>query len=362
MEEGPLNIREPVIRQGAQSYLLLSLVSFGGSVILTRLFLELSGYPQLGGGELHIAHVLWGGVILFAASLLPLIYANRWVYPLGAFLSGIGVGLFIDEVGKFITQSNDYFYPAAAPIIYAFFLLTVLLYLRIRAQPKWDARHEFYTVLDGLTEILDRDLEPGEREDLRRRLARIAANTREKDLAHLAEELSAFLDGETIHIVPQRNTRTQRILERLRLFDRKHINRRRFRMGLVTALALVGIVALIEVMTALLPAVSYGINLTALVQGGMSRGEIRSAIGAIWFFVHLGMQTVVALMAIISSSFLLTGREKRGVELGIVVMVISLTMVNLLAFFVDQFSASVDALIQLVVFLALSYYRRRYLA
>ena len=107
-------IRRPVRREGAERYLLFTLLSFATSVALTRLFLELANYPQLGGGELHIAHVLWGGLLLFAAALLPLIFANRWVYVTGSLLAGVGVGLFIDEVGKFITQTNDYFHPAAA--------------------------------------------------------------------------------------------------------------------------------------------------------------------------------------------------------------------------------------------------------
>src|SRR5690606_9357710 len=77
-------IRRPVKRQGAEQYILLTLLSFAASVILTRLFLELTGYPQLGGGTFHIAHVLWGGLLLFAAALMPLFIANRWVYTLGA--------------------------------------------------------------------------------------------------------------------------------------------------------------------------------------------------------------------------------------------------------------------------------------
>src|SRR5512143_3428729 len=118
------HFRRPVKREGAEKYLLVTLLSFGASVTLTRLFLELTGYPQLGGGELHIAHALWGGLLLYIASLLPLILANRWTYMAGAILAGTGVGLFIDEVGKFITQSNNYFYPLAAPIVYAFFLMS----------------------------------------------------------------------------------------------------------------------------------------------------------------------------------------------------------------------------------------------
>ena len=69
-------IWEPVQRIRAEAYLQIMLLSFAASVSLTRLFLELMGYPQLGNQTLHVAHVLYGGVFLFAASLLPLIYAN----------------------------------------------------------------------------------------------------------------------------------------------------------------------------------------------------------------------------------------------------------------------------------------------
>ncbi len=54
---------------------------------------------------------------------------NRWAYTWTSVISGVGVGRFIDEVGKFNTQNNDYFFPTVAPIIYAFFLTSVLIYI-----------------------------------------------------------------------------------------------------------------------------------------------------------------------------------------------------------------------------------------
>ena len=44
-------IRRPVRREGAERYLLATLVSFAATVIGTRWFLELTGFPQIGGGD-----------------------------------------------------------------------------------------------------------------------------------------------------------------------------------------------------------------------------------------------------------------------------------------------------------------------
>jgi hypothetical protein len=68
-----------------------------------------TGYPQIGNDVLHIAHALWGGLLLLVALMLPLAFANRRFLQASAWLGGVGAGLFIDEVGKFITQANDYF-------------------------------------------------------------------------------------------------------------------------------------------------------------------------------------------------------------------------------------------------------------
>jgi hypothetical protein len=43
------------------------LVSAIAAIVIIRIFLEATGYPQLGGGGLHIAHVLWGGLGMLVA-------------------------------------------------------------------------------------------------------------------------------------------------------------------------------------------------------------------------------------------------------------------------------------------------------
>ena len=52
------------------------LVSAIATVVIIRIFLEATGYPQLGGGGLHIAHVLWGGLGMLVAIVLLLLYLS----------------------------------------------------------------------------------------------------------------------------------------------------------------------------------------------------------------------------------------------------------------------------------------------
>lgn len=115
----PYRIRDP--RNAA--LLEIWLVSAVASVLIIRLYLYLTGYPQVGGGELHIAHMLWGGLGMVIAFGVLLLFASPVWKPIAALLGGIGFGTFIDELGKFITQDNDYFYQPTAAIMYAVFIV-----------------------------------------------------------------------------------------------------------------------------------------------------------------------------------------------------------------------------------------------
>ncbi len=120
----------PLIRNiDSGNFFELFLVSAVSSILLIRFFLFATGYPQIGGEGLHIAHMLWGGFIMMIAIILLLSFLNRSMYYLASVLGGVGFGTFIDELGKFITADNNYFFQPTIALIYIVF---VIIYLALR--------------------------------------------------------------------------------------------------------------------------------------------------------------------------------------------------------------------------------------
>jgi len=106
------------------------LVSAVVAVLITRLYLEVTGFPRVGGGGLHIAHLLWGGLLMLAAMVLLLAVLGKRAKRWAAVLGGLGFGLFVDELGKFVTDDNNYFFQPAIALIYVLF---VVLFLAFKA-------------------------------------------------------------------------------------------------------------------------------------------------------------------------------------------------------------------------------------
>jgi hypothetical protein len=354
------HIRKPVEREEASRYLLYTLLSFATSVSLTRLFLELTGYPQLGNGTLHIAHVLWGGLLLFIAALFPLMWVNRWALALDAVVAGAGVGLFIDEVGKFITRTNDYFYPAAAPIIYAFFLVTVLLYLELRRPRRPSTRSALFHVLEDLEEVLDQDLSPRERDHIFKQLNQLEQSSDNPDFSQLINHLKEFIASETLSLVPHRAGN----LERLQLwylnFEKRWVNRRGMQAGLAGGLFALGLWTLRLPILVLLN-LQVPNHLTQVLADLVQAGVLNSPSSMFWFEARLGLQALVGLILLISAVLMVFRKDRRGITLSFLGLLLSLSMVNLLMFYFDQFSTIISAIIQFGLLLIVLYYRRRYL-
>lgn len=146
-----------------ENLLEIFFVTAVASVLGIRFFLALTGYPQLSGKGLHIAHVLLGGLLMMLALIITLAYINKSAHYVAAVLGGFGFGAFIDELGKFITGDNDYFFKPAVALIYITF---ILLYLGVEAfvrRPALTAPERMINVLEIAKEIALGDLDHRER-------------------------------------------------------------------------------------------------------------------------------------------------------------------------------------------------------
>jgi len=356
----PFKDRTPVQRKHAAQYLLITLISFAFSVGGTRLFLEILGYPRLGGGQLHFAHVLWGGLFLFVASLLPLILINRWGLRLSALLAGFGIGLFIDEVGKFITQTNDYFYPAAAPIVYVMFLLTVLVFAQIRNNRKSSVRAEMYGVLEDFEEVLDQDLSADEFHDLIGKLDLVIAENKTPELVDLARHLKTYLEMNRNKVVPDDPGLYDRVRGWIKKFENNYLHRKRLRKIIVVGLIAWAIWALVSPIGFLLVSRDAA-QLQVFLDQLISNRLVRNASGLNWFEARVLLEGGVGIFALVAAGLITTKTEVQGIWVGIADLLVMLTIVNPLIFYFDQFSTMIAAFFHFALFILLIRYKQRFL-
>lgn len=350
-----------VQRLDADRYLQLVLLGFGGSIVLTRLYLAATGYPTVGGDTLHIAHAVWGGLLLFAGGLLPLLLKNRSALPWAAILTGVGAGLFVDEVGKFITVDNDYFFPAAAPVAYAVFVLALWLYVHARGRRDAAPRAELHAALELLGDVVDRDLSRDERRELERRLEAACASDSER-LSRLAGSLleltrSGALDGGV-----ETPGRLQRLADRLDGWVDRHLAGARLRWLTVGALALLGILALGD----LAVAAFIGVDLMDGTTTGLAdvaddyvQVGIEDGLGVTLLLLRVGLDAVVGAVLLTAAVCLVRRRDRRGVELGQGGLLLALTVVNVLLFYTEQWIAAGAATVQLAVLGLVWRFRRK---
>lgn len=155
--------RTSLIRDAdAPRNLEIFIVSAIGAILLTRIYLQLTGFPQIGGEKLHIAHMLWGGLLMLAALILLVTYLNLSMRTTAAVVGGIGFGLFIDELGKFVTADNDYFFQPTFALLYVLFVgLFLLTRALVRSVPLSDYERRVNRELREEGDIAGRAAQPG---------------------------------------------------------------------------------------------------------------------------------------------------------------------------------------------------------
>jgi hypothetical protein len=135
------------------------------TILVIRTQLWLTNYPQLGGRGLHIAHLLWGGLFMLVAIGLLLTFLGRPVRRTAAIVGGVGFGFFIDELGKFITEDNNYFYRPAAALIYLIFIGLFMTTRAMQRAGRVEQRDDLANAVDLLGDAARGELDDDSRRE-----------------------------------------------------------------------------------------------------------------------------------------------------------------------------------------------------
>ena len=217
-------------------------VSSVATILIVRSILAATGWPQLGGGKIHFAHLLWGGIGMLLAFILFMAMQGRLWDFLATLSAGIGFGLFLDELGKFITSDNDYFFQPAVAIMYVLFVVLFFLFRWLGRVDKMSPETALVNSFDFAKEAVMRSMNQGERDEALYVLGRADQSD------SMVQALTTVLGG--VHPPSTSDNVVARSWQRIYAWYQRFITKRwfqRFVIGwfiLTSVLSLLGIFAL----------------------------------------------------------------------------------------------------------------------
>jgi hypothetical protein len=221
-----------------------------------------------------------------------------------------------------------------------------------------------------MEEVLEQDLDPQERDQLEERLRYVAEHSDRPDLTRLAEDLLEFLRCESMELAPRRPGPLERAMQRWRQFEEKRVTRRRARMVLAGALLGLSVATLVKTGIALVLLAVLNVMLSTAATSAGADTLLLERVAALeatvprglFRYANLALELAVGLLLLFSAGLFVFRKDQLATAFGSVGLLLSLSAVNLLVFYYDQFSSILTALIQLVLLSSVIYYRQKYVA
>jgi hypothetical protein len=238
----------------------LFFVTSVATILLVRMILAATGWPQLGGGKIHFAHLLWGGIGMLLAFILFMAMQGRLWDWLATLSAGIGFGLFVDELGKFITSDNDYFFKPAVAIMYVLFVVLFFVFRALGRVDRMGTETALVNSFDFAKEAVMHAMSPGERDEALYVLGRADQGD------PMVQALSRVLRGD--ELPDDGPNAVQRFWARVSGWWTRLVGRRWFRRFVLWWFILTTLVWLLNPITF----IADGTSLTGMEIGGMLAG------------------------------------------------------------------------------------------
>jgi len=247
-----------------------------------------------------------------------LTFLNREIKSIAATLGGIGFGVFIDELGKFITNDNNYFFQPTIAIIYVIFILVYLLYKFFDKPGKITEKEYAVNALEMIKEAVLHDFDPEEKRKAVEFLKKSDPNDPIIKVLNITiTQIDALPQKKIWFITKFRN--------RIRHYYVKIIKSRRFARFIIAFFVIASILNIIVVATKIIPKPSFthlGILFSSSVSG---------------FFVILGIY------------FITRRRRLTAYEMFKIAVLISIFLTQFFLFFEERLPAIIRFTISIII-------------
>jgi hypothetical protein len=262
-------------------------------------------------------------------------------------------------VGKFITTSNDYFFPLAAPIVYVTMVLLAWTAYRARRRHVLTDRERLYDVLDGLQDLADGHLDSDRRAEIVGHLGHLRDDWDRPELRELSRRLEDFLLSPVVTVLPPRPGPLERLHQRLLRIEERLLPEGRYRR-LISLLLVAGAAFFtVGVVLAVLALVNPGLRTDppATATGSRLDPAIVAVVGVV------GLAGTVAAWALYLAAAISWFRRARlhAVRLAVTAQLISLSLIDVMESYVDQFAVLQQSVFELVLLGLVLRYRVRFL-
>lgn len=330
-------------------FLIWALISLFG----IRLFLIIFNYPTVGRGNWHIAHVLWGGVFMLLGIIFFLIFYGRSAFRYASIFSGIGWGLFIDEIGKYLTRDNNYWFRPAIIFIYISFVLLFFLYRILERTSSPNRSSQWHELFESCEELANNDLELSEKKDILHKIKIY------NSLSLSPNEKKLLLDLRTLVIsTPAKKDKYQFSFSKFIATSLKITYNRIFRKKLIfNALFIYSLWYIGDKFVDTTKIFFYSDKL-ALLQNYYSHYDFFSQTDVYMITMKFIVEIVVAIFYLTGLFFWINKKSLKGIHFYQWGLLINIFLGSIFKFYFEQFSAVFSLILALIVWTWLDNYRR----
>jgi hypothetical protein len=227
-------IRHVEIGNLIEIFFIMAVVSLLG----LRAGLHIFDFPVIGNDILHIAHVLWGGLLMLGGLLVALVMLNKEARYIGAVMGGVGFGVFIDELGKFITHDNNYFFKPTFALIYVVFVSLILIFRMIEKAFPLSSQEYVVNAIELLKDAVVHDMDINEQQ---KALELLKLSGRKDPLVKYLQKLLVKVET----IPPATPGWVRRMLITINKLYKKLIENKYFSIGMISYFSLFAFVSLV---------------------------------------------------------------------------------------------------------------------